>query len=76
MMGKNLGRKLERRAPAKSRASKESCREQTTIADTIPQKVGTELSFVRFADTVEPALAADILACKCISSYSGVASSC
>lgn len=64
MLGKNLGRKLQRPARAKSKTSTDQEGWELALLRTIPQRVGSDISFVPFADKVDPALASDLLICK------------
>lgn len=63
MLGKNKGKKRPKRAFRDQRnddrlnASREDVRR-------VPPKVGTDLSFIDFADTVELSLIGDILKCE------------
>lgn len=70
MIGKNRGKTLPPRKKKTADSSPENSNpshryaETTATLDIIPRKVGSDLSFIRFADTIEESAVAVILQCK------------
>jgi hypothetical protein len=69
MLGKNQKKKALRTkrgsiASSNGRSHDHCGSESPTSSPSIPNKVGSDLSFTQFADTIEPSLLADIIECK------------